>query len=73
MIIAYDIERVAVGCEQILAAIDAAEEHKLPDWLAQRLSIVRSECRGLNDAIKNFVAGGSQVRQEIASREGDAG
>ena len=52
MIAAYDIERVAVACEQILVAIDAAEKHELADWLSHRLTVVRSECRGLKDAIK---------------------
>lgn len=52
MIAAYDIERVAVACEQMLVAIDAAEKHKLADWLSHRLTVVRSECRGLKDAIQ---------------------
>ena len=49
---AYDIERVAVACEQLLAAIDAAEDHTLPDWLAHRLTVVRMECAGLKNAMK---------------------
>ena len=52
MTAAYDIERVAAAAEQLLAAIDAAEEHKLPEPLAQRLTVVRAACRGLQDAMK---------------------
>ena len=49
---AYDIERVAVAAEQLLVAIDAAEDHPLPDWLAHRLTVVRMECAGLRNAMK---------------------
>ena len=49
---AYDIERVGIACEQLLAAIDAAEDHPLPDWLAHRLTVVRMECAGLKNAMK---------------------
>lgn len=52
MTAAYDIERVAVAAEQLLAAIDAADDHTLPDWLAHRLTVVRMECAGLRNAMK---------------------
>ena len=47
MTYAYDIELVAVVCQQLVAAIDTATQHDLPDWMYHRLSVLRAEASGL--------------------------
>lgn len=50
---AYDIELVAVVCGQLVAAIDAATRHDLPDWMYHRLSVLRAEASGLVREMQN--------------------
>ena len=50
---AYDIELVAVSCQQLVAAIDAATQHDLPDWMYHRLSVLRAEASGLVREMQN--------------------
>ena len=53
MTYAYDIELVAVSCEQLVAAIDAATQHDLPDWMHHRLSVLRAEASSLVREMQN--------------------
>ena len=43
----YDLEAVAVASDRLVAAIDAATQHDLPDWMRHRLSVLRAEAAGL--------------------------
>ena len=53
MTYAYDIELVAVVCGQLIAAIDAATQHDLQDWMYHRLSVLRAEASGLTREMQN--------------------
>jgi hypothetical protein len=49
----YDLERMVVALERTAAAVDALYRHDLPDWLAHRLALIRSEAESLKTEIKN--------------------
>ena len=57
MTAAYDIEAVAVACNSLVAAIDAATAHALPDWMHHRLSVLRAEAAGLVREMQNHKEG----------------
>ena len=53
MTAAYDIARVATECQRLVAAIDDAAKHPLPDWLYHRLATLRTEAEGVKREINN--------------------
>ena len=53
MTAAYDIARVATECERLVAAIDAALGHDLPDWMLHRLATLRCEANAVRREIEN--------------------
>lgn len=44
---AYDIERVAVVCDDLARALAAALVHDLPDWMSHRLHTMYAEASAL--------------------------
>ena len=53
MTAAYDIEAVAVASDRLVAAIDAATAHALPDWMQHRMAVIRAEASGLVREMQN--------------------
>jgi len=47
----YDLERLVVALESVGSAVDALYRHDLPDWLAHRLALIRSEAESLKTEI----------------------
>ena len=60
MTLGYDMERLVVALERTAAAVDALYRHDLPDWLAHRLALIRSEAESLKTEIKNHNQKGMQ-------------
>lgn len=51
MTLGYDLERLVVALEAVGSAADALYRHDLPDWLAHRLALIRSEAESLKTEI----------------------
>ena len=51
---------MVVALERTAAAVDALYRHDLPDWLAHRLALIRSEAESLKTEIKNHNQKGMQ-------------
>ena len=66
MTAAYDIARVATECQRLVAAIDDAAKHPLPDWLHHRLATLRTEAEGAKRQIAH------EFHSPTAGRAGSA-
>ena len=53
MTAAYDIALVATECQRLVAAIDAALGHALPDWMSHRLGVLRCEAIAVRREIES--------------------
>ena len=54
MTAAYDIGLVAVECERLALAANAAMRHELTDWLSYRLANIRDEAHSLRVEIEKM-------------------
>ena len=60
----FDLERVIVAADDMIAAIRKAARHNIPDWLFHRLAVLQGELASLKPHIE------SMKEERIETNEG---